>query len=170
MIIRTLAPSDLDALRNFYLALCPDDRRKRFCCSLSDDSVSRYVDSLNFLQHLVLGAFDDQSRLVGVAELAPGDKAREMAFSVRPDMRSRSIGTTLMERLLFHASLLGVKRVFVMFLSDNTPMRRMARRAGMRVETDGGESYAARELPAPDAGGPGRPPCCVATPESARGI
>jgi hypothetical protein len=33
-----------------------------------------------------------------------------------------------------------------MFLSDNTPMRKMALRAGMSVQTTDGESYAAREL------------------------
>ena len=33
-----------------------------------------------------------------------------------------------------------------MFLSDNTPMRRMALRAGMSVQTADGESHAERDL------------------------
>src|SRR5450759_3158940 len=70
-----------------------------------------------------------------------------MAFSVRPDKRGQKIGTTLMERLLSRARMCGAKKGFVMFLADNTPMRRMALRAGMSVQTAAGESHAARELP-----------------------
>ncbi len=45
----------------------------------------------------------------------------------------------------------GVGQVFVQFLSNNTPMRKMARRAGMTVDTVDGESHAARKLSAPSA-------------------
>ena len=56
-----------------------------------------------------------------------------------------------MERILLHARVSGLGKVFVMFLADNAPMRRMAQSAGMVVKTDGGEAYASRELPAPRA-------------------
>jgi hypothetical protein len=45
----------------------------------------------------------------------------------------------------------GITKVFVVFLSDNTPMRRMAIRAGMAVSTVDGESHAGRELSAATA-------------------
>ena len=146
MIIRPLTVFELQAVRNFYLALSPDDRRKRFCCSLSDETISSYVDGLNFTRDTILGAFDEQAQIIGLAELVRGAEAGEMAFSVRPDKRGQKIGTLLMERLLSRARMCGVKKVFVMFLSDNTPMRRMALRAGMSVQTADGESHAAREL------------------------
>ena len=151
MIIRTLTVFERDAVRNFYLALSTDDRRKRFCCTLSDESISKYVDALNFTRHTILGAFNEHAQLIGLAELALGAEESEMAFSVRPDMRCQRIGTKLMERLLLRARMCGIRKVIVMFLSDNTPMRRMAKRAGMLVETDGGEAYASRELLAPSA-------------------
>ena len=62
----------------------------------------------------------------------------------------------LLDRLLTRASMCGVRKVFVMFLSDNTPMRKMAQRAGMLVQTVDGESHAERELPAPSAEDLGR--------------
>jgi len=151
MIIRPLTLFERENVRNFYLSLSADDRRKRFCCTLSDDTISRYVDRLNFTRDTVLGAFDGHARIVGVAELVRGPKESEMAFSVRPDRRGQKIGTTLIERLLSRARMCGARKVFVMFLSDNTPMRKMALRAGMSVQTADGESYAARELPAPQA-------------------
>jgi GNAT superfamily N-acetyltransferase len=146
MIIRPLTVFEREAVRNFYHALSPDDRRKRFCCSLSDATISDYVDRLDFTRDTILGAFDEHAQIVGLAELVRGAKASEMAFSVRPDRRGQKIGTRLMERLLCRARMFGASRVFVMFLSDNTPMRRMALRAGMSVQTADGESLAAREL------------------------
>lgn len=146
MIIRPLTVVEREAVRNFYLALSPDDRRKRFCCSLSDETISKYVDGLNFTRDTILAAFDEQAQIIGLAELVRGAEASEMAFSVRPDRRGQKIGTLLMDRLLFRARICGARKVFVMFLSDNTPMRRMALRAGMSVQTADGESHAEREL------------------------
>ncbi len=151
MIIRPLAASERDSIKNFYLAFNTEDRRKRFCCTVSDDAISNYVDGLNLALHLVFGAFGDQAQLIGVAELAPGAKAREMAFSVREDMRSQQVGTRLLERILCHASMRGIRKVFVTFLADNTPMRRMAIRAGMLVQTVSIEAYASRDILPPNA-------------------
>jgi GNAT superfamily N-acetyltransferase len=151
MIIRPLTVFEREAVRNFYLSLSPDDRRKRFCCTNSDETISKYVDGLNFTRDTVLGAFDEEALLVGLAELVRGAAESEMAFSVRPDKRGQKIGTKLMQKLLLRARMCGVAKVFVLFLSDNTPMRRMASRAGMAVSSVDGESHAARELPAPSA-------------------
>lgn len=151
MIIRPLTVFEREAARDFYLSLSPDDRRKRFCCSLSDDTISKYVDRLNFTRDTVLGAFDEHAQLTGLAELVRGAAASELAFSVRPDRRGQKIGTRLMERLLLRARMCGIRKVFVMFLSDNTPMRKMAHRAGMTLSSADGEAHAERELPAPSA-------------------
>jgi GNAT superfamily N-acetyltransferase len=149
MIIRPLTVFEREIVRNFYISLSADDRRRRFCCTLADETISKYVDRLNFTRDTVLGAFDAQAQLIGLAELVRGNKSSEMAFSVRPDRRGQKIGTKLIERLISRASLCGIRKVFVMFLSDNTPMRKMATRAGMPVHTEDGESHAERELPVP---------------------
>jgi GNAT superfamily N-acetyltransferase len=146
MIIRPLTVLAREAVRSFYLALSPGDRHKRFCGTLSNETISDYVDRMNFSRDTVLGAFDEHAQVAGLAELVTGAEASEMAFSVRPDSRGQSIGTKLMERLLLRARTCGVRKLFVMFLADNTPMRRMALRAGMSVRTAYGESHGAREL------------------------
>ena len=151
MIIRPLTVFERENVRSFYLSLSADDRRRRFCCTLSDETISKYVDRLNFTRDTVMGAFDAHAQIIGLAELVRGPKESEMAFSVRPDRRCQKIGTTLLDRLIARAGMCGIRKVFVLFLSDNTPMRKMATRAGMPVETAEGESYAARELPVPSA-------------------
>lgn len=151
MIIRPLTLDEREAVRSFYLALTPEDRRKRFCCALSDATLSKHVDRLDFSRDTVLAAFDEQANIIGLAELVTGPKESEMAFSVRPDRRGQKIGTNLLEKLMLRARMCGVGKVFVMFLADNTPMRKMAVRAGMAVSSVDGEAHAARELPAPSA-------------------
>jgi GNAT superfamily N-acetyltransferase len=146
MIIRPLTAYEREAVRHFYLALGPDDRRKRFCCSLSDETVSRYVDRIDFSRDTILAAFDERARVIGLAELMRGAGTGEMAFSVLPDRRGQGIGTKLMQRLLRQARICGIGKVFVIFLFDNTPMRRMAIRAGMALSTVEGEAYAERAL------------------------
>lgn len=151
MIIRPLTHYEREAVRSFYLSLSPDDRRKRFCSTVSDDTISKYADRMNFNRDTVLGAFDERMLLVGIAELVHGPGASEMAFSVRPDMRGQKIGTKLLQKLVQRAQMCSVAKVFVQFLSDNTPMRKMASRAGLSVDTVDGESYAARELAEPSS-------------------
>lgn len=151
MIIRVLTVFEREAVRKFYLSLSADDRRKRFCCTLTDDTISSYVDRLDFSRNAVLGAFDEHAQIVGLAELVRGEQASEMAFSVRPDRRGQKIGTMLIQRLMLRARICGIGKVFVMFLSDNTPMRRMAISAGMAVSIADGEAYAEREMQVPSA-------------------
>lgn len=151
MIFRPLTTIERETVRNFYLSLSPDDRRKRFCCTISDEAITKYTDRLDFTRDTILGAFDEHLLLVGIAELVHGPAESEMAFSVRQDRRGQKIGTKLIQKLLQHARMHGVGQVFVQFLSDNTPMRKMARRAGMTVDTVDGESHAARKLSAPSA-------------------
>ena len=151
MIIRPLTVFEREAVRQFYLSLTPDDRRKRFCSMLSDETIAGYVSRLNFAKDTILGAFDEQAQLIGVAELISGAAAGEMAFSVRPDRREQKIGTRLMQRLLRRARMCGIGRVFVLFLADNAPMRRMASRAGMTISSVDGEAQAERDLQTPSA-------------------
>ncbi len=146
MIIRPLSIFEREDVRTFYLGLSAEDRRKRFCSALADTPISAYVDRLNFARDTVLGAFDERAQLIGLAELVGGPGESEMAFSVRPDKRGQKIGTRLIDRLLLCARVRGVRKVFVVFLADNTPMRKMANRAGMLVQTSVGEAYAARKL------------------------
>jgi len=154
MDTRILTDLERSAVRSFYLALSTDDRRKRFCSTLSDDAICKYVDGLDFTRHTILGAFEEQAELIGLAELAPGAEESEMAFAVRPDKRRLGIGTALMDGLLARARSCGRKKVLVIFLADNTAMRRLAARAGMLIRTEGGEAYASRELQAIVAAAP----------------
>jgi GNAT superfamily N-acetyltransferase len=149
MIIRPMTGFEREDVRKFLLSLPAEDRRNRFCSTLSDAAVSRYVDGLNFARDTILGAFDDEAQLVGLAELVPGIEESEMAFAVRPDKRGQKIGTRLMDRLLQRARACAVRKAVVVFLADNTPMRKLASRAGMCIRSAEGDSFGERNLEAP---------------------
>jgi GNAT superfamily N-acetyltransferase len=151
MLIRPLTVFEREGIRNFYLALSEDDRRLRFCSLASDETVNDYVARLDFAQATVLGLFDARAQIIGLAELVRGVVQSELAFAVRADMRGRKLGTRLMERMLARARICGVRKVHVMFLSEYTPMRKLAIRAGMQMRRDGGETYASLRLEAPRA-------------------
>jgi GNAT superfamily N-acetyltransferase len=150
MIIRPMTVFEREAVRKFLLDLPPEDRRNRFCSTLSDAAVSAYVDGLDFVRDTILGAFDDAAQLVGLAELVPGTEESEMAFAVRPDKRGQKVGTRLMDRLLQRARICGVRKAVVLFLANNTPMHKLASRAGMHIRSGDGDSFGERNLRAPN--------------------
>ena len=63
-------------------------------------------------------------------------------------MRGRGLGGRLFDRAMVHARNQGVALMFIHALSENTPMLKIARKAGARVERDGSESDAYLSLPA----------------------
>lgn len=67
MIIRKLTEYERDTVKAFYLALSADDRRKRFCCMISDEGLSKYVASLNTVHLIILIAFSISIGLRGLA-------------------------------------------------------------------------------------------------------
>ena len=151
MIIRPLRAVERELVRKFYLALSRDDRRMRFCSVASDETVNGYVDKLDFTRTSVLAAYDEHAEIIGLGELAPVADGGEMAFAVRTDMRGRGVATCLMKRLLNRARTCGLHEVYVMFLPENTPMRKLALGARMSITTEDAVSYARRALDAPSA-------------------
>jgi RimJ/RimL family protein N-acetyltransferase len=71
----------------------------------------------------------------------------EFGVSVDQKMRGRGLGARLFERAVMHARNQGVALLFIHALSENTPMLKIARKAGARVERDGSESDAYLTLP-----------------------
>lgn len=146
MNIRTLGSRERNAVMMFYLELSAEDRTQRFSAALSNAGIVNHVQSLDFSDQTLLGAFDVRGTLIGVAELHPGRDAGEMAFTVRRDMRRKNIGTQLIRHLLRHARDAGMTKVRVTFDAENAPMRVLAQRVGLRIVARNGECNATRDL------------------------
>lgn len=154
IIVRRLWEGERAAVRTFYLGLSREDRRLRFFSALNDSAIEAYVDQLAFTHGVVLGAFDVEARLLGTLELsqrsAQGDI--ELALAVAGDARGKGVGRALVERAWAETRTSPARQLVLVCLSENSAMRRLAQRLGMKLRLVDGDIEALR--PVPDASGP----------------
>jgi GNAT superfamily N-acetyltransferase len=133
-------------------SLEPHDRYLRFGYAATDEQIDNYVAKLNFGRDYIYGVFNRRLEIVAMAHLAfsvdpQWTTCAEFGVSVDQKMRGRGLGARLFERAVMHARNQGVALLFIHALSENTPMLKIARKAGARVERDGSESDAYLSLP-----------------------
>jgi RimJ/RimL family protein N-acetyltransferase len=89
---------------------------------------------------VVLGAFDDRGRLVGVAQFDRSDDGptAEVAIEVAKDWQHDGLGIALMTRLADLARDRGIHEFTATYYADNLPIRRLLRDIG-HVVTSGYE-------------------------------
>jgi len=153
--IRTLSPRHRGRIQAHLLALDARDRYLRFGYPATDEQVKRYVASLDFARDEIFGIFNRRLRLIAMAHLAYaapdacGEDARRAEFGVTvlPAARAQGYGGRLVEHAVLHARNRGVDTFFIHALTENTPMLRIARRAGAAVDRSGSESEAVLRLP-----------------------
>ena len=126
----------------------------RFGVPAGDEAMTRYVAGIDFERDVVEGVWDE-GRLVGVAHLAVyvenGHPVGELGISVSPEARQRHLGQGLFSRVLLHARLLRLTRVYVQFIACNQPMARLAREFTHIVEVNHGDARATIDMT--DVGG-----------------
>lgn len=152
-LIRQLQPRHRAAMAQHLLQLSAADRRLRFGMALSDAQVADYVARVDFGRDRLLGIFDADLALSGLAHLAyPAPLRRlglaELGVSVRPAARGRGLGRLLFGRAALLAGNDGARTLLIHALHDNPAMLRLARQAGAHVHGSGGEQQARLMLPA----------------------
>ena len=151
--IRELSERHRGRIRAHLLKLGEGDRYLRFGYAANDEQVVRYADNLNFERDDIFGIFNRRLELIAMAHLAYTDLAHhsncaEFGVSVLKSARGLGLGTRLFARAVLHSRNKGVEMMFIHALSENTPMLKIARNAGARVQRDGSESEAYLKLPA----------------------
>ena len=141
-------------IETHLLAMSEGDRYLRFGYAATDEQIRRYAQGIRFDRDEILGVFNRRLQLIAVAHLSYADEpslnaCAEFGVSVLSRYRGRGLGGRLFEQAVMHARNHGVNLLFVHALSENTPMLRIARKAGARVEREGSESDAYLSLPAP---------------------
>jgi GNAT superfamily N-acetyltransferase len=166
---RKLLPTERNLLADHLIRLSPEDRRLRFGgMFLRDDAARRYVDSIDWTHSWHVGFFDDAARgavaLRAVVQLSvprqdsgalgaapwlrPG--AAEFAVSVEKKWQRRGVATQLMGQAVVVARNRHVRDLYMLCLPENEPMRRLARKVGVRLVFREGEITGHVDLPAPD--------------------
>lgn len=151
--IRELLADDAPALVAAYDAADPDDLRRRFmgCPPPASYLVAR-LKAADGVNHLAIGAFSEDARLVGVAQFdrSDGEPAAEIAVAVASDWQTVGLGTSLIIRLAQIARTRGVHHFTATFFADNLPLRRLLRDVNSLVKTTyaAGEGFAEVDLDA----------------------
>lgn len=140
-----------EQILNHLVNLPINDRYLRFCNTLSDEGIAKYVDRIDLRStqgEACFAVFDDHKNIIGLCHIAPYDEkgSAEMALSVDVDHRKSGIGDALFHRGVLHCESLGITKIYMNCLSSNTPVQKLARRHSMKITTDYGESVAALNL------------------------
>lgn len=149
--VQRLTESSRSKLREHFLRLEGEDVRLRFGAQLQPASVGVYVDGINFDNDAVLGVYDDDLDLIGVAHVAFSADSAELGISILQGHRGHGIGTALFERAGELARNRFVGRLYMHCLSENAAMMHIARKSGMTICVDTGEADAFLHLPPADA-------------------
>lgn len=139
LTVRLHAP-DRPAIVAHFLALEAEDRRLRFGGHASDDVIHAYVGRIDFARDRLFAVHDERLRIVAVVHVALGGPAAELGLSVHAGWRGRGVGDALLQRAVLHLRNRGVKSVYVHCLAENEAMKYLARKNGMRIAYEGGES------------------------------
>lgn len=154
--VRKLSARHRQRIVDHLTALDERDRYLRFGFVASDEQVRQYAERINFERDEAFGVFDRRLSIAAMAHLAfldPVDGqplSAEFGVSVSERLRGKGIGTRLFEHAMVHARNRGVDTLLIHALSENTPMLKIARHAGARVERSGGDSDAWVKLPPVD--------------------
>ena len=161
--IKELGERDRNRVLRHFLALAERDRLLRFGNALPDEQVKAYVDRLDFRSDTVYGVYNRMFRLVAVAHLAFAPRQQgsaatekemvaEFGVSVLEQARGLGIGSRLFERAAIHCRNNDVDTLFMHYLTANKAIMHIAKKAGMEVYREHGESDAYLRLLPPSPG------------------
>lgn len=138
-MIRKVRPAELGMVREHFLRLEEDARRRRFGHDVSDDYLHAYAKTVMAPGNLAF-AFVTDGEIGALAELKrPGvawSATAEAAFTVERRFANRGLATELMGRIIRSARNRGVRHLLLYCMAENAKMQAIAKRhkADLRFE------------------------------------
>jgi len=148
LTLRPIRPDDAPRLVEFFYALSPETRYRRFHTAVPDlpeEEVWRRVPEFVDVPPERGGAIIalDGETIAGSARAMrqPDAEVAEAAVVVRDDYQGQGIGSRLLQELITLARLLGIKRLFAYIQPDNRRILQLLQQARLPVRTvlEGGE-------------------------------
>jgi GNAT superfamily N-acetyltransferase len=159
---RKLVASEAAQIVEHLLRLDPEDRRLRFGGgSIKPEAIATYFHGIDWRRSWFVGYFDG-GVLRGVAQIGlakPGagvwpqsvrPGAAEFAVSVEKAWQRRGVGTQLLSQAVVVARNRNIRNLYMLCVPENEPVRRLARKVGIRLVFRDGEVTGEVELPRPD--------------------
>lgn len=128
--------------------LSSEDRYSRFQGVVSDDAIDAYSRGLDWNRVLIFGVFVDRTlRAVGELLGEPGGAEAEIAVSVETDYQHIGFGKQLVLAMVLAARAIGVERIVISFLYDNSGMRGLAKDIGAEMKSMSGVTVSVKTMP-----------------------
>ena len=152
LLYRSILPVETTQYRQHLQRLDAAERGARFFAVMSDDAIARHCKQIKWFATEIIGCFVDGTMrgAVEICRASPltGGHA-ELAISVEKTFQSRGIGSELLGRALVIARNRLVTQASMLFLSDNTRVRSLARRHNADLTDSCGELTANFALSVP---------------------
>ncbi len=143
---RPIRIDDTPQLVEFYRALSPEARRRRFHTNvehLSEGRVWQMARELSSVDNQTEGGAIialHGEHIVGVARVArpegePTSDEAEVAVVVRDDFQGRGVGSALMRRLVRLARRMEIETLVATMDADNTPVIKLFRRLDLETQS-----------------------------------
>ena len=134
--VRRTGAADAPAMQDFVRALSWRTKVERFFLPINELS-SRQLQSLLDGKGFSLAAFDPEGGIVAHAQYALDERGEaEFGIVVADAWQAHGLGARLMDELLEHAHRAGIGAFNGVTLSDNSRMRRLARKLGFAFKRD----------------------------------
>jgi acetyltransferase len=141
LLTRPLLPEDAVLYPEFIASVTQDDLRLRFFAAIKELSDQRIAEltHVDYSRAMAFIAIDEaDGKMLGVVRLHLEDdrKSGEYAVIVRSALKGHGLGWMLMQRMIDHARMLGLKNVHGQVLAENTTMLRMCAELGFDIRDD----------------------------------
>lgn len=150
-VIYRLPPSELHRYRTHLLCLDEESKYLRFGFYIKTDTIrdlhKRWM--ANPEKHIVFVIENDDLEVVGVAHISLEEDPAELAFSVFKECQGQGMGDALMKRAIEYCQNRGIKHGCMVCLTSNDKIKKLAKKNGIVVVNEDGESKA--EIQMPDA-------------------
>jgi RimJ/RimL family protein N-acetyltransferase len=111
----------------------------------------RLLSTADGIHDAVLGAYDVEERLVGIAQFDRTDDlpSAELAVEVATGWKRCGLGTALLHELAVMAAGRGITRLTAFYFTDNAPLIRLLHATGACTGTGGSDGTSSAELDVP---------------------
>ena len=150
MNIIQLSTFDKPAIESHLYRLNSEDRRLRFCSTLTNVAISNYVEALDPWDYAAFGAYDGR-KLIAFLHVGRCSDGAEIGISVDEVHRGSGIARSLLQRAHTFCLSHGVHELYMSCLSENRKMQHLARSEGLQLKLLDGEYSAAVTIDATPA-------------------
>ncbi len=139
--VRPIKPEDEPLMAEFFYSLSEETIRFRFMQqkkTITHEELVRYCQ-IDYDRELALVALikkDEKRKIIGVVRLIkyPDEENAEMAIVVADAWQGRGLGWLLFNQMIYISKQLGLKRIWMSILQENTKMIRFAKRCGFQLK------------------------------------